>query len=180
MIARLTTLTDWLARLISLIGLAGLIALAFAIVADVVLRWLFNSPITGVRDSASLFVAVVIASSLPIGCLKRAHITIRFLGNFLGSKIKMCFEIFGNLIMMVVFALIAWQLWLYTDQLVLEKETTSVLGWPVAPWWRGITIIVAYCVPVQLVVLLQLCGAMSSHKSALPEGGHKNSVSSGE
>jgi hypothetical protein len=46
-------------------------------------------------------------------------------------------------------------LWLYTGQLAVEKETTLVLGWPVAPWWRGLSVIMAFCVPVQLLVLLQ-------------------------
>jgi TRAP-type C4-dicarboxylate transport system permease small subunit len=135
--------------------LAALLALAFAIVLDVLLRWLFNSPITGVRDAASLFVAVVIASSLPICIAERRHITIRFLGKLLKSRWDAAFETFGNLATLVIFALMAWQLWLYADYLAAEKETTMVLGWPVSPWWRGVSIIVAFCVPVQVIVFLQ-------------------------
>jgi TRAP-type transport system small permease protein len=155
MIIRLAVLTEKISRFICLIGLAGLIGLAFATVADVLMRFLFNSPIVGVRDTASLFVAVAISCAFPICLVERRHITIKFLSKILGTKGNANLEIFGHLITLIIFALMAWRLWLYTDQLVLENETTKVLGWPIAPWWRGMTIIIAYCVPVQLVVFLQ-------------------------
>lgn len=155
MIDRLAQKTERISRLFFLIGLAGLIGLAFATVADVLMRWLFNAPITGVRDTASLFVAVVIACAFPISLIKKAHIVIGFIRNLLGHRVKIAVTVFGHLVTLLIFVLIAWQLWLYTDQLAVEKETTLVLGWPVAPWWRGLSIIMAFCVPVQLVVLLQ-------------------------
>lgn len=156
---RLQIFTDTFGRITSLIGLAGLLALAFAIVADVVCRWLFDSPITGVRDAGSLFVAVFIASSLPACTAGRRHITVRFLGKLLGPRWNTVLEIFGNLASLAIFSVMTWQLWLYRDLLAAENESTLLLGWPVAPWWSVATCIVGLCIPIQLVVILRLIGS---------------------
>ena len=50
----------------------------------------------------------------------------------------------------------AWQVWLYANELGAQKEVTMVLGWPISPWWRGVSIILALCVPVQVMVILGL------------------------
>jgi hypothetical protein len=46
----------------------------------------------------------------------------------------------------------SWQLWLYTNQLLQDGETTWVLNWPVSPWWRVTTILVMVNVPVAFVM----------------------------
>lgn len=152
----LETLSYQCSRWIAFLGLASLLLLAFAIVSDVVCRWFFNAPITGVRDASSLFVAVVIASSLPACIMERRHIAARFLGKLLGTGGNTVLEIFGNLLTMIIFIIMAWQVWLYADQSALDNEATSILGWPLSPWWRGVSIIIAACVPVQIISLLQL------------------------
>ena len=169
MIIRLAVITEKISRLICLVGLASIIGLAFATVADVLMRWLFNSPIVGVRDTASLFVAVAISCSFPICLVERRHITIKFLSKILKSRGNSNLEMFGHFITLLLFAVIAWRLWLYADQLVMENETTKVLGWPIAPWWRGMTLIIGFCVPVQLIVLLQSI-RMSIFLKRIPSG----------
>ena len=155
MIDRLSKGADWLCRLISFIGLMGLLALACAVVMDVLMRWLFNSPIEGVRDTSSLFVSVVIACAFPVSLIEESHITIKVLGKVLGRVPRLGLTIFGHLVTLALFALIAWQLWEYTDHVAAEGQATLVLGWPAAPWWRGISIIVGFCVPIQLLVLIK-------------------------
>ena len=159
---RLETLTHRGARWVALLGLAGLLTLAFATVLDVFLRWIFNSPITGVRDAASLFVAIVISCALPICMAERRNITIRFLGKILSPRWKDILEVFGNLFTLIIFALIAWQVWRYADGLGAQKEVTMVLGWPLSPWWRGVSIILALCIPVQVTIILGLIKSLSS------------------
>lgn len=151
---RITSLTTRVSRAIALIGLAGLLALALATVLDVLLRWVFNSPIVGLNDTYAMFAAVVIASSFPLCIAQRGNITIRFLGKILGSRMSNLFETFGNLVTSGIFVLMAWQLWLYADQLQADGETTWILQWPVSPWWRVITILVVVNVPVALVMAM--------------------------
>ena len=148
-------ITGRVARFISLIGLAGLLLLASATVIDVFMRWLFNNPIVGLNDTHSLFTALVIASCFPLCIHKGGNITIRFIGNIFGFRVKAVLDALGNLVTLIIFALMAWQLWLYTDQLAKDGETTWVLNWPVSPWWRVVTIIILICVPVTLVAVIQ-------------------------
>ena len=56
---------------------------------------------------------------------------------------------------LIIFSLMAWQFWLYTDQLILDGESTWVLSWPVSPWWRVVTILIIICVPVTFVTFIQ-------------------------
>lgn len=151
---RYVTFTTRTSRAIALIGLAGLLVLSLATVLDVLLRWIFNKPIVGLNDTYSMFAAIVIASSFPLCLAERGHITIRFAGRFLGRKTSNIFEAFGNLVVGIIFSLMAWQLWLYTDELFLDGETTWVLNWPVSPWWRVITVLVMINVPVALVMAI--------------------------
>lgn len=131
----------------------GLFGIALATVADVLGRWLFDSPIVGVRDTASLFIAIIIASAMPACILEQRHITVRFLGKFLGPRWNAVFDLFGNLATLIIFTIMTWQFWLYTNDLVVENAMTLVVNWPFAPWWRITTILIAFCVPLQLIRL---------------------------
>jgi TRAP-type C4-dicarboxylate transport system permease small subunit len=154
-------------RVIALIGLAGLLALASATVLDVLLRWIFNSPIVGLNDTHSLFTALIIASCFPLCIYRRGNITIRFIGDLFGPRVRNLLDAFGNLVTLILFLLMAWQFWLYTDQLIEDGETTWVLNWPVSPWWRAVTILIIICVPVTLVTVIQyLRSALRNHETS--------------
>jgi len=142
-------------RAIDLIGLAGLLLLASATVLDVLLRWLFNHPIVGLNDTHSLFTAIILASCFPLCIYKGGNITIRFVGKIGGPRVRDILDVFGNLLTLVIFGIMGWQLWLYADQLRDDGATTWVLGWPISPWWRIVTIIIFLCVPVALVTSIQ-------------------------
>ncbi len=154
-------------RLIALVGLFGMLILASATILDVFCRWLLNSPITGVRDASSLFTAVIIASCFALCLAERKDITIRFLGFVLNTRGKNFLEAFGNFVTMLVYAVITWQLWLYTNELSLDKETTLILGWPLHPWWRIVCIQIGICVPIQAVIFLQSVKSVFTGKNIL-------------
>ena len=156
--------TTRVTRAIALIGLTGLLLLASATVLDVLLRWLFNNPIVGLNDTYSLFTALVLASCFPLCIYKHGNITIRFLGKIFGPRVKDLLDIFGSLLTLIIFSLMGWQLWLYTDQLAEDGATTWVLSWPVSPWWRIVTIIIILCVPVALMTMIQFTKSALGNK----------------
>ena len=173
---RLDLLEAWVtrgARVIALIGLAGLLALIFATVLDVFMRWLFNSPITGVRDTYSLFLGIIIASCYPICVAERRNITIRFAGNMLGPRISRAFELFGGLVTLAIFIIMIWKTWAYANELKMTNDTTWILGWPSSPWWRGVTILIALSIPILIVILLQDAKSIFSRKDTPEEEHHQ-------
>ena len=164
---------------IALIGLALLLLIALATVLDVLLRWLFNNPIVGLADTYSLFMAMILASCFPLCIYNRGNVTIRFLGNILGPRGKNILDAFGNLITMIIFALMAWQFWLFTDELALDVETTWVLNLPVSPWWRVVTILIMICTPVTFLTFIQYVRA-AARKEKPSEKGTPSSASAEE
>ncbi len=157
-------------RVIALIGLIGMLTLAVATVCDVFARWLFSAPITGVRDLSKLFIAVIIASCFALGIAERSNITIRFVGSALRPRGRYSLEAFGNLVTMLVFAVIAWGSWAYTNELAIDGERTLVLGWSFSPWWRIVSVLFGICVPVQLFIFLQSLGCAITGKTERERG----------
>lgn len=153
---KLESLAIHFSRIMALIGLAGLLVMAGAILLDVLLRWIFNSPITGIRDTHSLFISIIIASSFALCIAERNNITIRFIGDALGPRAREFLDAFGNGVTLIFFIALSWQVWRFANQVATDHETTWVLHWPVAPWWRIVSFLIIICIPVQAVVFLQL------------------------
>jgi len=143
------------ARLFAIAGLIGLVALALITIADVLMRWLLNSPMDGVADLGRLMVAVVISTFFPLALAERHHISITFLGKALGRRGHAWLEVFAALVTTVFFTLLSWQLYLFTEEMFESGETTWILALPVAPCWTAATVFMITCVPIQIAVLIQ-------------------------
>lgn len=141
---------------VAVLGLAGLVAITFLTIVDVLLRWLFSSPIDGLTDILNLLYAVVLAAFFPTALIERNHITIRYLGNWIGPRTTRVLDLFGETLTLVFFFLITWQLLIFTEDLFATEEVTWVLAWPVAPWWAVTTGVLAICLPIQLIMLAKL------------------------
>ena len=158
-------------QLIALIGLAGLLILACLIVMEVLLRWLLDFPILGIADVSSLIMGVAIACCMPLVFAERRSISVKMLGNALGPGANCILEAFGSLVAMVIFLLITWQLWIYTDNVAVNGETTWVVSWSIAPWYRVVTILFGLCVPVQaLTAFSQINAIFKGVRSGHVEG----------
>ena len=152
---KLEALANLTARWVAIVGLACLVVLALATIADVLMRWLFNSPIHGVHDLYKLVVAVVVGSFFPMALVERHHITIRFLGAAVGGRTNNWLNNFSNFALLGFLILMAWQLLKYVKEVMETGETTWILQWSVAPWWGIATLFVFLCIPIQLVVLVR-------------------------
>jgi len=160
---RLTT------RWIAMIGLICLVGLTLATIADVLLRWLFSSPIAGVYDLYKLVIAVVVGSFFPVALIERHHISITFLGSAIGARINAWLNTFANFALLIFLVLLSWQLVLYVGEVRDTGETTWILQWSIAPWWGIATATIIFCVPVQLFVTIK--DALAPPLQAGP-GGH--------
>ena len=139
---------------VAFVGAIGIMLVAGAIVLDVLLRWLFNSPILGVDDLSKYILAVVITSFFPVGLAKGHFVTIRFLGKALGLRSTLWFEVLGALGTLAVFAMFGWQLTRFSAEATRTGLATVVLEFPVAPWWWCVTAIIFVCIVVQVVIVI--------------------------
>ena len=146
---RFDAVTRWAAFL----GFLLLLIVAAATVVDVLMRWLFQSPIEGLDDISHLAFAIIIVACFPAGLLQGHNITIRFLGKAVGDRGGYWLEVLGAALTLFFFAMIAWQLVVHTGQAHSSGDTTMTVEAITWPWWLGATAIVILCVPVQIAVL---------------------------
>jgi len=148
---QISLMTRWIA----MIGLACLVILTVATIADVLMRWLFNSPIDGVYDLYKLVIALVIGAFFPITLIERHHIAISFLGGASKPWVNAWLNNFANMSLLLFLLAMSWQLVRYVIEVGDAGETTWILQWPIAPWWGVATICIILCIPVQLFVTIK-------------------------
>lgn len=141
-------------RCLAVVGLIALMSLAVMTLADGLMRWLANRPIEGVRDLSGLAIALAIACCFPVVMIERGNITIR-LAEKVSSTFSHVLEFFAAALVCVVTGALSWQIWLYAAKMARARETTFVLQIPVAPFWYGVSIVIACAVLVQLIVTIR-------------------------
>lgn len=138
----------------ALLGLAGLLAISIITIADVLMRWLFSAPITGVYDLSTLFIAVVLSACFPAALARRRHISVEFATRRLGPRTNRVLDLLAGVLTLAFFVLLFWQLIVYAGEIARDGETTFILEIEIAPWWIASTVIFGLCVAVQLLVVL--------------------------
>lgn len=144
--------TAW-SKYVAYASLIGLIIITGATLLDVSLRFLLNSPLYGLNDVISLAMPVVISGCFPAGLALRSNIAIRFLGDALGRRTGLWFEVFGDLMLTGFVAVIAWQVTIYAGE--LGSRETPLLGWPVQPTWYVVSVMVGLAIAVGIAHLVE-------------------------
>jgi TRAP-type transport system small permease protein len=139
-------------RVIALIGLFGLLALACMTTLDILLRWLFRAPIHGVNDVSSVVMAVVIAACIPANLAMKQNISVEVLGSFGGVRFRRFLNVVASICTLVFIVLMAWRFLPYAEGLRQTGDRTWVLGWPVWPWWMASTALIMLAAIVQVMV----------------------------
>lgn len=161
------------ARVLALIGFAGLLLLAVLTTLDVSLRWGFSYPIQGVNDVSSVVMAAVIAACIPANLKNKQSISVDVLGKALGGRVRRGLDAFASLCTAIFIGLMAWQFIPYTAGLFENGQRTWVLEWPVWPWWAFATGCTMLALAVQVFVLLSDMVVVVLGVDALPEAPSK-------
>jgi TRAP-type transport system small permease protein len=141
-------------RALSVVGLTALMSLAVMTIADGLMRWIANQPIEGVRDLGGLAIALAIACCFPVVMVEKGNITVR-LAESVSPTLSRALDVFAAVLVCGVLAALTWQIWLYAGKMAHARETTFVLQIPVAPFWFGVSAILACAVIVQAIVAIR-------------------------
>jgi TRAP-type C4-dicarboxylate transport system permease small subunit len=147
-------------RVVAFLGLVALIVIAVMILTNATMRWLFNSPLTGVRDWEKLIIPIAVASCIPAVMAGRENITIRFLGRWLQGRRQVTAELFGALVALMFLAVLAWQFQGVVGELWKSGETTETIGKRIAPWWQVVAVLFYLSTAVQAVVVVSLAATL--------------------
>lgn len=134
-------------------AITGLLLLAMLTTLDVLLRYLFASPIRGLADVTALAAAVLLSACMPYVVASRGNIMIDFLGRLLGNRACRGLNLFGAAVTSLFFAAMAWQCIRFALDMKDNGEVMAILRWPVWPWW---TLVAGFIVLTALIALATL------------------------
>lgn len=141
-----------IAERISFIGVVGMLVIASLTVTDVVLRALFNAPLTGLNEIVSLTLAMAVAACLPAGVARRIGLDIDILCRFMSAEMQARLRMVGQFVLLAFLIVLAWRVGVFARELEASRLTTIILGLPQAPFLWAVTALLAVCIPVQLVI----------------------------
>jgi tripartite ATP-independent transporter DctM subunit len=113
----------------------GILAfMMFLTFADVVLRYLFSSPIPGSLEITEFMLAIFVSSSLAYTEVNKGHINVDIAMARLPKRAQAVINCVTSILSLVIFALITWQSIIYAAELRQGNETSGVLHIPSYPF----------------------------------------------
>ena len=128
---------DWgtrLARVLGLIAAIILLALMLLTAVDVVSRYIFNWPLRGAFELTELGLLVLIFAGLPLASRRGEHVTLDFIDKALGARGADIWRRVVEFIVGLVFAGLAWQVWIKAGKVTASGDVTDVLRLVVGPF----------------------------------------------
>jgi C4-dicarboxylate transporter DctM subunit len=119
------------------LNVAGLVFLALMMLlttADVIGRYIFNTPLTGAFELTEFMMAVVIAFGLSYTQVKKGHVNVDVVTEKLSKRVQAVINSITCLMFLCLFVLISWRLILYAERLRLANQTSASLYIPVFPF----------------------------------------------
>jgi TRAP-type C4-dicarboxylate transport system permease small subunit len=124
----------------NMVASASLVVMMLLTCADVFMRYVFNSPITGTYDLVSLMGAVLASFAMPYTMLKKGHVAVEILIQSLSRGKQLIIETFTHLLGISLFLVLVWQAILLSRDMKAAGEVTPTLLVPFYP--------IVYCMAV--------------------------------
>lgn len=131
---------EWVAHKLGLLGSGVMVAIMLLTVIDVVLRFVFNSPLVGTLELTEIAMVALIFFAIPWAASQKVNVRVDILVNIFSSKIKKLLESISCLLSLCIAALWAW---FAIPQAVYMKELgqqSDMLRIPIYPFYIIIVI----------------------------------------
>lgn len=131
----------WVTALALLGGMVLVLLVAMSVVS-ILGRALFSKPIQGDYELAQMMSAMAVSLFLPYCHLRRAHILVDFFTAGASKRVKHWLDAIAGLLLTVIAAVFARQLFIGMTDGQDSGETSMLLGLPV--WWPYTALVVAF------------------------------------
>lgn len=131
----------WVTALALLGGMVLVLLVAMSVVS-IFGRVLFSKPIQGDYELAQMMSAMAVSLFLPYCHLRRAHILVDFFTAGASKRVKHWLDAIAGLLLTVIAAVFARQLFIGMTDGQDSGETSMLLGLPV--WWPYTALVVAF------------------------------------
>jgi TRAP-type C4-dicarboxylate transport system permease small subunit len=113
-----------ISRLFNTIGVTILLAMMFLVATDVLLRYVFNSPIEGAYEGIELMMAVVFCYGIAYTQRQKGHVSVNLITLKLSKKKRDIIKSFVSALSLGLFGLMTWQSFLKATVTYHSGETT--------------------------------------------------------
>lgn len=110
-----------------------LLSLMLITVADVLGRYLFNTPVIGATELTEILLVCLVFMGLPVVCLDNSHISVDLVVSRFPAVLQPFRQLMLTCITSLVLGVIGWRLWVYAEQIGSYGGTTNSLSIPLAP-----------------------------------------------
>jgi len=122
-----------LCRLFGVTGAAVALLCGVLTTVSVVMRALWSTPISGDIEMTQMGIALAISLCLPYCQLHRANIIVDFFTQATSAKAQKRMDALGNLMLVALYALLAWRTSAGAVSVYQAGETTMIVSLPM--WW---------------------------------------------
>jgi len=112
------------------IGAVAITAMMLLTVVDVVGRF-FKYPIFGSVELIGFLATIIVAAALPYTYKVDGHVGVEILVRLLSKKKQLIIDLFTRTLSLVLFSLVAWQMFLYAKEIHKTGEVSMNLQFPI-------------------------------------------------
>lgn len=146
--ARIAAVADALLGVIAAIVLFAMMALTFV---DVILRYVFNSPLRGSFEITELMMVILIMAGLPLVSRSEEHVVLDIFDERMSAALRRLLRLLVNLVCSAVMAGMGWLMWIKAGQLDRYGDTTAALRITLAPYVYLMAVLIFVTALIHLV-----------------------------
>jgi len=156
-----------IARACMLVAMAGVFTMVFLLVAHVVGRFVFKTPIMGITELEEFLLVIVTYFGIPYTAVLKGHVRVELLISRLPSWLAHVIDTCTGLASITVWIFIIWRSSQWALQLLHPMVVTQFLHWPRSPF------IMLVVFGSALLCFVLVSEVLHSLHGAINEGGKK-------
>ena len=135
-------------KVLRLIGGGAVAAMMLLTCTDVVLR-AFGHPIFGSLDMVQFLTVIALAAALAYTHFDRGHVGVDIIVMRLKPRTQAVIDSITQFVSLILFALVAWQMWVYAGELESKGEVSMTVQIPKHPFIYGVAVCFGFlCVAI--------------------------------
>jgi len=131
---RIEKMIQSVAGFLSAIAGTALAAMMFLMAADVVCRYLINSPIPGALELVEYMMAITVPLSIAYCTATRSHVSVEMIVERFPKAVQTGISIAVTILMLIFITIVSWQSLLNVFDSYQSKITSAVLHIPAYPF----------------------------------------------
>jgi tripartite ATP-independent transporter DctM subunit len=140
------------------IGLVIFFMMMLLTFVDVILRYIFNAPIMGVKEFTEVLLVMLISFTISYTHEKKGHITMGIVTDKLSDHANLLLSVMVNIISMGIFIIVAWQ---NADQLIFDINQGAMHGTALyIPSWPFQATLVIGTITLTLLIIRDFVGGI--------------------